>query len=119
MHMLMPVDEIRRAAEGGDEGLELGCDLDASALRRQQPQQAPRTSICSSGRNAPSRSGAKPALSGLNGAVSVTCSPIATRAAPALSTLSDAASERLKLGATTITEVALSRPRTIRSRIAR
>ena len=71
-----------------------------------------------SGRNAPSLSGSKPALSGRNGAVSVRCSPIATRGAAELSTLSAIASERCRLGATTITEVALRRPRTIRSRIA-
>jgi hypothetical protein len=78
----------------------------------------PRISIRSSAWNSPSRTGKKPTLRGLNGAVSVTCNPIATRRAPALSMASEAASERPKLGAATITEVALMRPRTTRSRIA-
>ena len=92
--------------------------ISIASRSRSSRRSVPRTSISSSGRNAPSRIGRKPTLIGWNGAVSVTCSPIATRRAPALSMASDAASERSKLGATTITEVALRRPRITRSRIA-
>ncbi len=74
--------------------------------------------MVSNGRNAPSRTGWKLPLSGRNGAVSVTCSPTATRGETALRTLSGIAAERWKLGAATITEVALIRPLTTRSRIA-
>ena len=55
---------------------------------------------------------------GRNGAVSVTCSPTAARESPVLSRSSETASGRWKLGATTITDVALRRRRRIRSRIA-
>jgi hypothetical protein len=72
----------------------------------------------SSGRKAPSASGAKPFVNGRNGAVSVTCNPIATFRPPALRIVSEIASDRLKLGASTMTEVALTRPRSTRSRIA-
>src|SRR6478735_7442380 len=71
-----------------------------------------------SGRKAPSLTGPKPLLRGRNGAVSPRCNPIATRGATELSTLSELASERQKLGAATSTDVALRRPRTTRSRMA-
>jgi hypothetical protein len=54
----------------------------------------------------------------LNGAVSVRCRPTPKRRVPALSIFSEAASARWKLGAATMTEVALIWPRIKRSRIA-
>ena len=58
MHVLMPVDEIRRPAERVDEGLELRAisrreRRHVEALQQRQPQAS-----SSSGRNAPSASGA-------------------------------------------------------------
>ena len=79
---------------------------------------AARASSVASGRKVPSRSGAKPALSGANGAVSVTCKPMAMRRSPELRLASESASVRWKLGAVTMTVVALMRPRARRSRIA-
>ena len=75
-----------------------------------------RPAMAASGRKAPSRVGAKPALIGRNGAVNVTCSPIAAPCDAAAA--SAAASPGEKLGASTMTEVALMRRRTMRSRIA-
>jgi hypothetical protein len=49
----------------------------------------------------------------------VTCSPIAQRGLFATDACSAAAASRPIAGVTIITEVALSRPRSIRSRIAR
>ena len=57
-------------------------------------------------------------VSDWNGAVSVTCSPIAMPGTLALIAASDVVSSRVKAGATTMTEVALRRPRSSRSRIA-
>jgi len=74
--------------------------------------------ISASETNVPSRVGRYPRLIGLNRPVRVTCRPIATRRAPALSIFRELASERSKLGAATMTEVALSRPCTTRLRIA-
>ena len=74
--------------------------------------------VAVSGRKAPSRAGLKLLLRGRNGAVSPRCNPIATCGVTELSVLSEIASEREKLGATTSTEVAFSRPRTTRSRMA-
>ena len=62
----------------------------------------------------PWASGVKSAVSGLKGAVSVRCRPIA--ALPAFFNASISAC--VQLGATTITDVAFSRPRATRSRIA-
>ena len=58
-------------------------------------------------------------VSGRNGAVSVACRPIAQRGLAAATVLSAATSSRPIAGPTTITDVALSRPRPIRSRMAR
>ena len=116
--MLVAVDEIRRLAELRDEGVELRRDLGCEPLAVEQAAAVPRTIISASETNVPSRVGRKPGLIGLNRPVSVTCRPIATRRAPALSIFSEPASERSKLGAATMTEVALSRPCTTRSRIA-
>jgi hypothetical protein len=62
--------------------------------------------------------GLKLLLRGRNGAVRPRCSPIATRGVTELSVLSESASERERLGATTSTDVAFRRPRTTRSRMA-
>jgi hypothetical protein len=85
---------------------------------RDSSRKVPRISISDNGRNDPRRVGRKPGLSGVNGAVKVTCRPMAKRREPALSIFSDAVSAGWKDGATTITEVALMRPFTRRSRIA-
>ena len=74
MHVLMAVDEIRRAAEGGGEGLELAARSRSPASRdlsRRSERSAAASS--SSGRNAPSRSGCEAAGSAAGTApVSVT-----------------------------------------------
>ena len=62
--------------------------------------------------------GVNPAVNGWNGADNVRCNPIAARAPCTRSAFSVAASERWKLGATTMTDVALMRPCPTRSRIA-
>ena len=67
----------------------------------------------------PPSTGRKCIVSGLNGAVSVTCRPMAQRGLPAAAASSATTSSRPIEGPTTITEVALRRPRSIRSRIAR
>ncbi len=113
----MAVDVIRRAAEGVVKGRELRRDLGRDR-RAIEPPSSARAIMAPIGRNAPRRAGAKPGVSGRNGAVSVRCRPIATRVAAPSRVASDRASARVKLGATTITEVALSRPRATRSRIA-
>ncbi len=58
-------------------------------------------------------------VKGRNGAVSVACRPIAQRGLAAATRFSAATSSRPIAAPTTITEVAFSRPRPIRSRIAR
>ena len=113
----MPVDEIGWAAEALAKGVQLAAISDTSASCRKRCSNA-WPSVAASGRKAPARSGRKPLVTGRNGAVSVRWSPIATRGAAALSVSSEIASERCRLGATTITEVALMRPRTTRSRMA-
>ncbi len=90
-------------------------DLSATGSRRCITARA---NVAASDRNLPSRVGVKVPLSGKYGAVSVRWSPIATRRATELSASSANASKRPKLGAATITEVALMRPRTTRSRMA-
>ena len=70
------------------------------------------------GRKRPPRLGVKLSLTGSNGAVSVRCRPRAARLVSALSICNERASPRSKCGASTITDVALSRPRMISSRIA-
>jgi hypothetical protein len=75
-----------------------------------------RRAIDASGKKAPRRTGAKPSVCGGNGAVSVRCRPIAAWLAAA--SLSAAACAGEKVGAITMTEVALMRRRAIRSRIA-
>ena len=75
--------------------------------------------ISLTGGKTPSRSGAKPLLSGLNGAVSVTCSPSAARVSPELSISSASTSSMPMCGAAIITEVALRRRFRISSRMAR
>ena len=74
---------------------------------------------CALDRKTPSRSGAKPALSGLNCPVSVTCRPSAARGCPELSIVSASTSSASICGAAIITEVALSRPLRISWRMPR
>ena len=78
LHVLMAVDEVGRAAERHDEGFHLRGDLDRQPLDIEPALIAARIIFCSGGKW-PRSSGAKPALSGLNGAVSVTCRPSAAR----------------------------------------
>ena len=116
MDVLMAVDIIRRAAEGVLECRELREDLGFEQMRA-LPMRERAAGHCRQRRErAVGRSGAKPEVSGLNGPVSVTCRPMAARVDAA--SRSALASSREKLGAAVITEVALSRPREIRSRIA-
>ena len=75
--------------------------------------------MAGNGRNRPPSSGRKYSVSGRNGAVSVACSPIAQRGLLAATSCNAATSARPIEGPTTITEVALRRPREIRSRMAR
>ena len=114
MDVLMAVDVIGRAAEGAIESAELRRNLgfeESGAVRAGSARPA----IAASGRNAPSRSGAKPGDSGRNGAVSVTCSPIAARAAGGAQRRGLSLREARR---PTMTDVALMRPRAMRSRIA-
>ena len=92
MHVLMAVDEVGRSAERVDEGVHLRGDLDRQQFAVAAGASSPRASSCLSGRKRPSRSGAKPSLIGLNGAVSVTCRPSAARFSPELSLSSASAS---------------------------
>ena len=70
------------------------------------------------GRKLLPHNGLKLAVSGRNGPVKVRCNPIARRRPAALRLESKLASDRDQLGATTITEVALSRPPSKSSRMA-
>ena len=96
MHVLMAVDEIRRAAEGGRRR-----PRTALAISRGQRGQRRAAAACASaqhrrraGETRRRAAARKPRVSGLNGAVSVTCRPIATRGRAALSI-----GERIRLGA--------------------
>ncbi len=117
MHVPMPVDEIGRAPkrrlERGELRPHFRCQRGAVSLR----MNVSRMSCCRLG-NVRSAFAAKPLLSGRNGVVKVKCRPIATRRLPALRMPNASASERVKLGAATMAEVALMRPRRTRSRIA-
>ena len=64
-------------------------------------------------------SGRKCMVRGRNGADSVTCNPIAQRGLVFAAAWSASTSPRSIAGPTIITEVALRRPRSIRSRMAR
>ena len=120
LHVLMAVDKVRRAAEQLAERRELRSDLGVDDLGIEPPQQAGAQQFRQAAGTCRRRAAGSACVSGLNGAVSVTCRPIAQRGLPAAAAFERAdfvAADRA--GPTTITEVALRRPRSIRSRIAR
>ena len=117
MHVLVPIDEIRQPSERTR-------GTPRSGAPPRSPQRGHRA--CAKAR-APASAAATESFrrprpdetrsSGRNGAVRVKCRPIAAR--PAAASASASASAFAKLGAPTITEVALRRPRAMRSRMAR
>src|SRR6185312_9761790 len=102
----MTVEEVRRAAEDADEGLELRGDLDRQRRDVDPPQHGEPHHLHLRREGAV----AKPALRGRSGPVSVTCRPSAARGFSALTAASSAASPSPSQGAAVITDVALRRP---------
>jgi hypothetical protein len=117
--MLMAVDEIRRAAEHFLERRELHHQFGADDFGIEPPQQARAQQFAGNGRNMPPSSGLKvhrqrTERRGQRGVQADGAARAVRRASCSALT-----SSRPIAGPTTITEVALRRPRSIRSRMAR
>ena len=77
LHVLMPVDEIGRAAEGRAKAANWALDLGRQHAADEATEHA--CAACRERQEGAVARGSKPWLSGRNGAVSAKCSPIAAR----------------------------------------